>query len=190
MELLVALAIVAIVASIAYPTLKDSIRKSRIQSETAHLMGDLMYTRSESIKYNYPVSICKSEDGVKCIDVNASDKFWDLGWIVFADNGDDGAGGFIPTKAGNGILDGGEKILRKSGAIANSIFIQGTEDFDDFLIYWPNGRSNAGNDVSQHFKVCSEDNEFAYIKPARKLTVEATGRPRVDELPEDENCAK
>ncbi len=181
LELMVVLAIAGIVSSIAYPNLRDSLRKSRIQSETAHLLGDLMFARSEAVKLNRNVAVCKSTDGAACAVNNTT--FWDAGWIVFRD---DGGGGATAADAGNGTFDASETLLRQSGDIVGGIAIRATADFENVLTYRPNGRSSGSS--NQFFKICSEDSGGSHIYPAKKLMIEPTGRPRVSSLPAAENC--
>ncbi len=80
-EMLVVVAIVAILLGIAVPSYRYITNASRMSSEINGLLGDLMYARAEAIKEGQSVSLCVSSDGVTCSGSTA----WANGWIVFPD---------------------------------------------------------------------------------------------------------
>jgi type IV fimbrial biogenesis protein FimT len=85
MELLMSLAIVAILAAIAIPSFKYVTSSNRIATEVNGLLGDMLFARSEAVKEGQSVTVCSSSDGLNC---SGSDN-WQNGWIVFLDtNGD------------------------------------------------------------------------------------------------------
>lgn len=78
-ELMVVVAIVAIMVAIAVPSFKDAIQRNRIAGEVNSFVGDLQFARSEAIKRGESVKLCPSLDGSQCV-ANSSD--WHQGWIV------------------------------------------------------------------------------------------------------------
>lgn len=80
-ELLVVMAIVAIMLVIGVPSYRYATNSSRMSSEINALLGDLMYARAEAIKEGQTVSLCVSSDGATCLGSTA----WQKGWIVFPD---------------------------------------------------------------------------------------------------------
>jgi type IV fimbrial biogenesis protein FimT len=97
-ELMVVVALVAILTMIATPSFVSLIQSNRVSAEVNAFAGDLQFARSEAIKQGVPVSVCASSDGKNCLGTNA----WQSGWIVFADP--DGSGSFTT----------GDTLLRKS----------------------------------------------------------------------------
>jgi type IV fimbrial biogenesis protein FimT len=87
-ELLVVMAIVAILMAIGLPSYTSITNSYRISAEVNNLLGDMMYTRGEAIKEGQTVSICVSKNGTTC---DAGSVNWQEGWIVFQDPGATGA---------------------------------------------------------------------------------------------------
>lgn len=84
-ELMVTVAIVAILAAIALPSFSTSIRNSRLASTTNEFIAAINLARSEAVKSNRTGQVCASSDGATC----GTD--WSQGWIVWSDangNGD------------------------------------------------------------------------------------------------------
>jgi type IV fimbrial biogenesis protein FimT len=80
-ELLVTIAIVAILAGLAVPSFKDLIAGQRIKSAGFDLVTSLMLARSEAIKQNGNVTITPATGG------------WVNGWTI------SGSGGNVKTQA-------------------------------------------------------------------------------------------
>jgi len=95
-ELMVVLAIVAILLTIGVPSYRYVTNSYRMSAEVNGLLGDLQYARSEAIKEGQTVTTCVSTNGTACTGGTA----WASGWIVFSD----------PN--GNATVDAGETVLR------------------------------------------------------------------------------
>ncbi len=83
-ELMVTIAIVAILAAIAFPSFEGSLRSNRIATASNELNGGLSLARSEALRNPDGAIICASTNGTEC----GGD--WAAGWIVGADLNDDG----------------------------------------------------------------------------------------------------
>ncbi len=82
-ELMITIAIVAILAAIAFPSFEGSLRSNRIATASNELNGGLALARSEALRNPGGAFICSSINGTAC----GGD--WNDGWIVWADiNGD------------------------------------------------------------------------------------------------------
>lgn len=77
-ELLVALAVAAILATVAIPGFRSLIDSNQVTATTNQLITAAYFTRMESLRLNQTVTMCPSPDGERCVD-NA----WEAGWIVF-----------------------------------------------------------------------------------------------------------
>lgn len=75
-EMLIVIALLALLASVGIPSYSDMTLGSRLRSEANDLMGGAMLARSEAIKRNQPVSLCASDNGTSCTGA------WVDGWIV------------------------------------------------------------------------------------------------------------
>ena len=87
-ELVMVMAIVAILAAIGVPSFKYVTASNRIASEINGLLGDMQFARSQAVKEGQSVTVCASSDGANCTGSPAGSA-WQHGWIVFLDvNGD------------------------------------------------------------------------------------------------------
>lgn len=82
-ELLVVLAIGAILLAIGVPSFSYMIDRNRVAGEVNEMLADLALTRSEALARRARVIMCRSSDGATCAST-ATD--WNAGWIVFVDN--------------------------------------------------------------------------------------------------------
>lgn len=82
-EMLVTVALVAILATVAVPSFADLIRNGRATTQTNELISALYLARSEAITRAQPVSVCASSTGSACTGAAS----WSEGWIVFVDRG-------------------------------------------------------------------------------------------------------
>ncbi|MFT5590057.1 MAG: type IV fimbrial biogenesis protein FimT [Bradyrhizobium sp.] len=80
-EVIVVIAISAILLSLAVPSFVSTTQRFRTASEINGFAHDLQYARTEAIKQGVSVSVCASVDGATCLKANT----WHKGWIVFAD---------------------------------------------------------------------------------------------------------
>jgi type IV fimbrial biogenesis protein FimT len=80
-ELMVALAVAAVIFTSAIPAFGRMVQENRITSMTNHLVAHLQYARHEAVFRNMYVAACPSIDGEQCTGGNR----WDQGWIIYAD---------------------------------------------------------------------------------------------------------
>ncbi len=85
-ELLVTIAVAAIIAGLAAPSFSKMINANRVQTVSSGLQADLSYARTEAVKRGSWVTVCPSVDLATCSGANN----WQTGWIVF--NDDNGSG--------------------------------------------------------------------------------------------------
>jgi type IV fimbrial biogenesis protein FimT len=79
-ELMVTLAVIAILAMFAVPNFGSLMRRHRVTSVANQLLADLSYARTEAAMRGKYVSICASDDGTSC----SSSPSYASGWIVYA----------------------------------------------------------------------------------------------------------
>lgn len=75
-ELMVAIAVLAVLLGIAVPSFTDSTLSSKLRTQANDLAAAALLARSEAIKRNQAVTLCASSDGVACTGT------WASGWIV------------------------------------------------------------------------------------------------------------
>jgi type IV fimbrial biogenesis protein FimT len=149
-ELMIVLAIAAILAAIAAPSFTATIQDNRLATQVNELQASLGLARSEAIKLNNNVTICPSSDGASCIGN------WQNGWIVFVD------------PDANGVVANVNDILRVHGAITGANTITFTQAN---VIYSGTGFPQAN--VISTFRVC----DVRGPTNARAIIINNTGRP-------------
>lgn len=82
-ELLVTIAILAILLGIAAPNLQRFIKDVRLSGQANDLLTDLMLTRSEAVKRNMSVAICSKQSSTAT--VCGQDPNWHEGWLIVFD---------------------------------------------------------------------------------------------------------
>lgn len=82
-ELMVTLALVAIVLSFGVPNMTQLIRSNQVINQTNSVLGGIQLARAEAVKRGIGVAVCGSSDQVSC------DGQWGQGWLVYEDS--DGA---------------------------------------------------------------------------------------------------
>ncbi|WP_426664593.1 GspH/FimT family pseudopilin [Rhodanobacter aciditrophus] len=80
-ELMVTLAVLAILTMIAVPSFRDTIRRNRVNSASNALLADLGYARAEAIDRGQTVTMCPSANGTSC---TSSGTAWGSGWMVYS----------------------------------------------------------------------------------------------------------
>lgn len=83
LELMVVLAIAAVLATIAAPSMTEFVRSNRITTMKASVISDLNLARSESIKRNRRVLMCASN--TSATDCSTATTWAASGWLVCFD---------------------------------------------------------------------------------------------------------
>ena len=164
-ELMIVIVIVGVILTVSAPSMLNLLQKNRLQTAADNFYAGLMLARSEALKRNQPVIICKSPDGSTC----PGSGNWEQGWMVFADLDADGA-----KDAGELVLQVGEAL--KSGDTMRVRSVVGTAGgaFANQLVYRNDG-SSSGTTGTEAFIFCDSDkNQLT----AREILVTVTGRPR------------
>ena len=95
-ELVVAVAILAIIAAMGVPAFNYVITINRLAAASNELVGSLQLARSEAIRRGTRVAVCASSTGSSCTTGG-----WSSGWIAFED------------QDRNAAVSAGETILRR-----------------------------------------------------------------------------
>lgn len=103
-ELMVVVAIVAILLSLGMPSFRYLTNGYRMSAEVNGLLGDLQYARAEAIREGQAVTACVSTNGTTC----TGGGNWASGWIVFSD----------PNA--NQTVDAGEVVVRRQRAFTGT----------------------------------------------------------------------
>jgi type IV fimbrial biogenesis protein FimT len=85
-ELLIGLAVLAIVALLAIPGSSMLIDSYRLKTASSHLVDGLYLARNEAQSRGSTVKVCPSDDGKSC----RTDGDWSHGWLIYSDGNGDG----------------------------------------------------------------------------------------------------
>lgn len=80
-ELIVTVAIAAIVMAIGIPAFRETMSQNRLTTTVNSFVAALNLARSEAIKRGTRVTLCKSADGATCAVTGG----YEQGWMVFVD---------------------------------------------------------------------------------------------------------
>ncbi len=152
-ELMSTISIIAIVNTIAGPTLTDTVRRNHLQSQADRLLTSFNLARSEAVKRNTAVSLCHSADGTSCTGS------WSDGWIVFS------------NIDGDNVLDTEDEVIRVYEAFTEGHTLAGSIG-SDALTYFPDGSYANGSDT---ISVCALGGELV---EGYTLNINRVGRPR------------
>lgn len=161
-ELLMALSVLTTLMAWAVPALAELVHFARVHAGTQALANSLALARSEAVKRNARVVMCKSAGGSVC----QTDGSWEQGWIIFHDVNN------------NGALDPDEYVLHREAAMPPTLRMSGNTPVSNYVSYTPYGRTKllSGAFQAGTFTVCT--NSRAQVQ-ARQVVINSVGRARV-----------
>lgn len=159
-ELMVTLAIAGILIASAAPSFTESIRNTRMVTQVNELHAALSLARSEAVKRNIGVTVCRSSNGTGCTG------FWQDGWIIFVDSNADG-------------IVNGEEIVRVHGALAGGNTLSTDQSR---VTYVSSGRAATGSNST--FTLCDQRGATR----AKGLVIGLSGRPSLLTSSDDLEC--
>lgn len=170
-ELLVTMAIAAVLAMVAVPSMAAMYRSIKLSSATNVFVSGLHLARSEAIKRNGRVVLCKSNNRETC----AMEGGWEQGWIVFHDLNNSGS------------RELSEPIIRREQPLAGSLRMTGNLTVARYVSFAPTGgtRLLSGGFQAGTVTLCLQSAERG---EGRQIILNAVGRPRVHK-PTLESCA-
>lgn len=151
-ELMITLAVVAIIAALTAPAIGNFIDSGRMTTATNAVVTELVFTKSEAVKRSTPVTYCASSDLATCTGT------WDAGWIVFVDNDGDAT-----VDAGDG-----DEILRRATAPLNGLAVKSARSA---VTFQPRGTTFSTNTMT----LCSSNTGIEN----RAIVLSQVGRHRL-----------
>lgn len=170
-ELMVTLAVAAILMTIAVPGMQTFITNNTLAGTGSDFLGILNFARSEAVKRGITVTICPSSNGTSCTGT------WSGGWLAFVDNNT------------NATVDASDVKLRVHPALtanysAGASLTDSNGNAVNYITYSRNGMSNETGTMA----FCYQNN----TQKAQAVTITLT-RPRLapdtdgDAIPNKEN---
>ena len=164
-ELMVVIAIIAILTTIAAPSFKAMLQSNSMTSTVNGFLADTRYARSESIRRGGDVVMCRSDNPETSTPICATGSGtngWVSGWIIYLDQN------------GNGTIESTE-LLRVQGPITSIDSITQTSgSARNELKYTATGRLTLTSMLSLQFGGGSFANEAQ-----RTICLNVGGRARI-----------
>lgn len=155
-ELMITIAILAIVVTIAMPSFSTMVRNNGVTTVADDLFSSLQIARSESVNREVSMTVAQKSTG------------WQTGWDVFED------------KDNNGVFNNGTDTMINAYTTTNSQVIvtpQGKVSTNTTILYTPTGRTlQKYDEVNDYFSVTVAN--ATDITP-RCVFLSTTGRPFV-----------
>lgn len=158
-ELMVTLAIAAILISFAAPSFSGIMKDSQLTVSLNDFISALNLARSDAIRRGDRVTLCKSsEPYVEC----STNGGWEQGWIIFVDSNN------------FSVRDPDEDIIHVHGALEHGISITGNAPVKNYISYINTGvtRLKGGGFQAGSLQVCDGRGK------ARSIVLNSFGRPR------------
>lgn len=147
-ELLVVVAVAAVVMTTSAPSFRDILRNNRLVAQSNQMVTALNLARSEAIKRNVRVTLCKTANPRDSAPTCVTTGNWSQGWIVFVDNTQ--TSGNVP-----GTIDGADERIRVFEPLAGNASLVGDTNFQSWISYRSNGVSiGASGTADGDIKLC------------------------------------
>ena len=162
-ELISAVGVMAILAALAMPSIARIVDSTRLTAISNDFLSSVYLARSEAVKRNRPVGLCKSATGVSCTSTGG----WEQGWIVFHD----------PNN--NGSADAGEAVVHHTQALPQGFKLSGNLNVAKYISFTPFGRTRMVSGAFQAgtLTLCKANGTEI---GAREIVINHVGRARVN----------
>lgn len=158
-EMLVAVAIAVITLTVAVPSYNALVNNNRLTSAANELLSDIYLARSEAVKREARVTLCKKKaDSTDC----TTDGDWTQGWIVFIDTDEDAR------------VDEDEVIVAVNEGPRGNLSISGDTKVANYLSYVRSGRGRQNDGSLQNGTLT-----ISVAGKTRELQIASSGRPRI-----------
>jgi len=165
-ELLTVIAIGGILAAMAVPSFQDMVANSRITSTTNTLIGQLSLARSEAVKRNQNVVLCRSANATAATPTCDGGGAWEDGWLLFVNVDEDATPDFNPGA--------GDILLRVQEPLTGSLNLGAAAANDVHIEFATDGLTAMGGATS-HFAIC----DTRGVTDGRQVSIGILGRPEL-----------
>ncbi len=161
-ELMVTVAITAVLTSLALPSMRSFIGKWQLSNALNSYNGSLQIARSEAVKRGRVTRMCRSANGTSCA-TDAPSNGWGTGWLVYVDN--DASGTLTTT----------DHVVITQSAFSNFYNISSTSNGSTgTFVFTPTGFMQGGSANEGMTFSWDSDNTIQ-----KTLCISRTGRSRI-----------
>lgn len=153
-ELLVGLTIASIIATIAIPSMSDTISNARMANYANNLHHSISLAKSESIKRGIPVTVCTSN--AQQNDCANGAGAWENGWIVKT-------------------LSGSQQLISTQAPLRNSVTLRSNNTTSN-IVFTPSGTtSNMATFILCQNKTVDQHTKSIHLSRFGKVNVQNMG---------------
>ncbi len=146
-ELLITLGIVAIVLSMAVPSVSSVIKDNRLATTLNQVVTDIHVARSEAAKRGVRVILCRSGNpNAATPSCGGAEKTWTSGYLMFADDG---------NYANNTYDAGTDTLLRIGQPVTSGVHLRTNGTWNNNLEFNYHGSTNEGGSTAM-MSICDE----------------------------------
>ncbi len=165
-EVMVVLALAAILASVAIPSLQGTMQMNRLETASNQFVAALSMARSEAVKQGARVTVCPAAAGLPCPLVTVYPTDWSQGWnVCCTPSSNPAATAAVPTNP--------PAAVTSSGPLAAPMTLWGNVSA---ITFDPMGRLPVGTSAGD-FLFCVDGVD---AKNSRGITIVARGRVHMD----------
>ena len=164
-ESVVTLAAASTLLAVGVTTVGDVLQGLRLAGVSNDVLQQLYLARSEAIKRNGRMVLCKSADGVLCSEAGG----WEQGWILFHDRNNSGS------------REAAEPVLQRLQPLPAQFRLKANSPLARYVSYGPLGGTMLASGAFQAgtFTLCRAS---ADAVEGRQIIINAGGRPRVQKV--------
>jgi type IV fimbrial biogenesis protein FimT len=161
-EMLAVMAIGSLLITMAVQSLQPLIQSAQLTAASNTFVSTLHLARSEAIKRNARVVLCKTADGIAC----TGEGSWEQGWIVFHDANN------------NGLRESTETIVHRQQPLSARLVLRGNANLAAYVSFAASGATKlvGGGFQAGTLTLC---HQMLERREARQIILNAAGRPRV-----------
>jgi type IV fimbrial biogenesis protein FimT len=177
-ELIVALAVVAILATAALPAMGGLISRNKVASEVNRLASDLLFARNSAVTRGRVVTVCRSGDQTACLSSPSAAGRLDAGWMTYtADE---------PLENFDGALG---EVLKVGEKVSETIEIRVLgNQAPDYISFLPSGRIEGASPGNIVITICKDGQSTDQVT-GRRVTLSTSGRPSLSEIAAGQSCS-
>lgn len=161
-ELMIAIAMLAILLAVGVPNFQASIQNNRMSTNANELLSAMMIARSEAIKRGVNVRIMST----------SGNQNWANGWTIITDDNNDN----VFNTATATCLAAADCAVHTKAALGASLTLNSVINNVSFFEFDPRGRLRTPPSSIDTLVMCDSR---GFVQQARAILVTATGRGRV-----------
>ncbi|MCG5501635.1 GspH/FimT family protein [Ectothiorhodospira lacustris] len=158
-ELLITLAVAAVLATVAIPGFAGMAREQRLITTTNTFISALHTARWEAVKRGHHALLCPSTDGLRCASASYAE-----GWIV----------GVVEHPATGPVIQP-DTVIRHFDSVPASVTIHANGTMGEYIAYRNDGQTRRLNGALQMGSVW-----LCHGEVGRRIVISRTGRARVE----------